>query len=143
MLKEELSTIQGADIMITFKSKGDFSKTTQWLEKLKQKLHIGDLDKYGRAGVEALANATPKDSGTTAQSWYYEIKYENNRASITFLNSNMVGSDGRYEIPLAIILQYGHATKNGGWVEGIDYVNPAIRPVFEKLAKEAWEEVID
>lgn len=128
--------------MIKFKSKGDFSKATRWLERAKEVIHIGELDKYGKAGVAALAAATPKDSGLTAASWYYEIKNENGRATITFLNSNTVGIDGRYEMPLAIILQYGHATKNGGWVEGVDYINPAIRPIFEAIAEDAWKEVV-
>lgn len=125
---------------ITFESKGDFSKLTRWLERARNSIHVGELDKYGKAGVAALAEATPKDSGLTAASWYYEIQNENGRATINFLNSNLVG--GRYQVPLAIILQYGHATKNGGWVEGIDYVNPAIRPIFEAIADEAWKEVI-
>lgn len=127
---------------ITFESKGDFSKLTRWLERARNSIHVGELDKYGKAGVAALAEATPKDSGLTAASWYYEIKIEEGRTRISFLNSNMVGVNGKYEIPLAIILQYGHATKNGGWVEGIDYVNPAIRPIFEAIADEAWKEVI-
>ena len=127
---------------ITFKSKGDFSKLTSWLERAKEGIHIGKLDKYGQAGVAALAEATPKDSGLTAASWYYEITNENGRAIISFNNSNLVGIPGRYEVPLAIILQYGHATKNGHWVEGIDYVNPAIRPIFEAIADNAWKEVI-
>lgn len=127
--------------MITFKSKGDFSKATRWLERARESVHMGILDKYGQAGVAALAEATPKDSGLTAASWYYEITNENGKATINFLNSNMVGSGGRYEIPLAVIIQYGHATKNGGWVEGIDYINPAIRPIFEAIADQAWKEV--
>ena len=127
---------------ITFKSKGDFSKLTSWLERAKEGIHIGKLDKYGQAGVAALAEATPKNSGLTAASWYYEITNENGRAIISFNNSNLVGIPGRYEVPLAIILQYGHATKNGHWVEGIDYVNPAIRPIFEAIADNAWKEVI-
>lgn len=127
---------------ISFKSKGDFSKVTRWLERVKESVHIGELDKYGRAGVAALASATPKDSGLTAASWDYEITNENGRATIAFTNANMVGESGRYQIPLAIILQYGHATKNGGWVEGIDFVNPAIRPIFEAIAQDAWKEVI-
>jgi len=122
--------------MITFKHKGNFSKATSWLERIKETTHSGLLDKYGRAGVEALASATPKDTGTTAASWYYEITNNNGRATITFLNSNI--KDG---VPIAVILQYGHATGNGGWVEGIDYINPAIRPVFESIANEAWKEV--
>lgn len=129
--------------VITFKSKGDFSKTTRWFERVKNAFNIGDLDKYGKAGVAALAEATPKDSGLTAASWDYEIRHdkEKGRATISFINTNMVGIPGRYEIPLAIILQYGHATKNGHWVEGIDYINPAIRPIFEAIADDAWKEV--
>lgn len=127
---------------ITFKSKGDFSKLTSWLERAKESVNLGKLNKFGEAGVAALAEATPKDSGLTAESWYYEITNENGRAIISFNNSNLVGIPGRYEVPLAIILQYGHATKNGHWVEGIDYVNPAIRPIFEAIADNAWKEVI-
>lgn len=128
--------------MFSFKSKGDFSKATRWLERARESIHRGEFDKYGRAGVAALVSATPKDSGLTAASWDYEIRNEKGRVMISFTNNNMVGVGGRYEIPLAIILQYGHATKNGGWVEGIDYINPAIRPIFEAIAEDAWKEVI-
>lgn len=127
---------------IVFKSKGDFSKTIKWLTNAQEAIHTSDLERYGKAGVAALAEATPKDSGLTAASWYYEIKNEKGRATISFLNSNMVGVGGQYQVPLAIILQYGHATRNGGWVEGIDYINPAIRPIFEELADKAWKEVV-
>jgi len=122
--------------MVTFRQKGDFSKATRFLEKAKELVHLGDLDKYGRAGVAALASATPVDSGLTASSWYYEIKNQNGVASISFLNSNI--QDG---VPIAIILQYGHGTGTGGWVEGRDYINPAIQPIFDQIAKQAWEEV--
>ena len=122
--------------MITFRHKGDFSRLTRYLEKAKEVVHLGDLDKYGRAGVAALASATPVDSGKTADSWYYEIQNQNGRASITFLNSNI--NDG---VPIAIILQYGHGTGTGGWVEGRDYINPAIQPIFDKIADDAWKEV--
>lgn len=127
--------------MITFESKGDFSKTTRWLERVKASQFVKKLNKYGEAGVSALMSATPVDSGLTASSWYYEIIQKDERVTITFKNSNMVGAGDRYEVPLAIILQYGHATKNGGWVEGIDYINPAIRPIFEAISEAAWEEV--
>lgn len=127
--------------MITFKSKGDFRKATRWLERVKERAHIGEFDKYGNAGVAALASATPKDSGLTAASWDYEITNKDGRVTISFINTNTVGVPGKYETPLAIILQYGHATKNGGWVEGIDYINPAIRPIFEAIAEDAWKEV--
>lgn len=122
--------------MIEFRQKGDFSKLTNYLEKVREKVKLGDLDRYGREGVAALSSATPKDSGRTASSWYYEIKHENGSSSIVFNNSNI-----NKGVPIAIILQYGHGTKNGGWVEGIDYINPAIQPIFKKIADDAWEEV--
>lgn len=122
--------------MITFKSKGDFSKATRWFERVKNAIHVSDFDKYGRAGVEALASATPKDTGKTAESWSYEIRNQNGRITISYLNSNIIDY-----VPIAVILQYGHATGTGGWVEGIDYINPAIRPIFEKIADDAWKEV--
>lgn len=121
--------------MIRFRQKGDFSNTTRYLEKTRT-IKPEILDQYGQAGVVALASATPKDSGTTASSWRYEIEQTNGSITISFLNSNI--NNG---VPIAIILQYGHATNNGGWVEGIDYINPAIQPVFEELANKAWKEV--
>lgn len=123
--------------MITFRHKGDFSKLTKYLERAKESVNLGILDKYGREGVSALASATPMDTGLTADSWYYTIERQNGRVSLTFQNSNVV--DGWCNI--AIILQYGHGTGTGGWVEGRDYINPAIQPIFDRLAKEAWEEV--
>lgn len=122
--------------MITFRHKGDFSKLTGFLEKAKQAVRIGDLDKYGREGVAALKSATPIDTGKTAESWYYEIINKDGSSMITFNNSNIQNG-----VPIAIILQYGHGTRNGGWVEGRDYINPAIRPIFDKIANEAWREV--
>ena len=122
--------------MIRFKHKGNFSKVTRFLERAKEVVHLGDLDKYGQEGVAALASATPIDSGLTASSWYYEIVNQNGYAKITFYNSNIQNG-----IPIAIILQYGHGTRNGGWVQGRDYINPAIRPIFDKIANEAWKEV--
>lgn len=122
--------------MMTLKSNGDFSKVTNWLERMKESAHIGILDKYGKRGVDALRDATPKDTGKTADSWDYEITNENGRATITFTNSNIQNG-----IPIAVILQYGHATNGGGWVQGIDYINPAIRPVFDEIVNEAWKEV--
>ena len=122
--------------LITFKYKGDFSNLTRFLERAKEVVHMGDLDKYGRAGVEALASATPVDSGETANSWYYEITNSNGSAKITFNNSNIQNG-----VPIAIILQYGHGTGTGGWVEGRDYINPAIQPIFDEIANNAWREV--
>ena len=122
--------------MISFRQKGDFSKLTRFLERAKEAVKIGELDKYGREGVAALASATPIDSGLTASSWYYEIKHENGSVTINFNNSNF--NEG---VPIAIILQYGHGTGTGGWVEGRDYINPAIQPIFDKIADDAWKEV--
>ena len=122
--------------MITFRQKGDFSKLTRYLERVKEVIRRGDLDKYGRAGVAALASATPIDTGLTASSWYYEIEHSNGPAVISFHNSNIQNG-----VPIAIILQYGHGTGTGGWVEGRDYINPAIQPIFDAIANDAWREV--
>ena len=123
--------------MISFRQKGDFSKLSKYFEKMKEAAKIGVLDKYGREGVAALSSATPVESGKTASSWSYEIERQNGAVSIVFKNSNV-----NKGVPIAIILQLGHGTGTGGWVEGRDYINPAIQPIFDKLASEAWEEVI-
>lgn len=122
--------------MISFRQKGDFSKLTNYLEKAKGAVRLSFLDKYGRAGVAALASATPVDSGLTASSWYYEIENKNGVAKLSFHNSNIQNG-----VPIAIILQYGHGTRNGGWVEGRDYINPAIAPIFDQIVESAWREV--
>lgn len=122
--------------MISFEHKGDFSKLSRYLEKAKESVHLGNLDKYGREGVAALASATPVKTGTTANSWYYKIENKKGSVTITFNNSNIQNG-----IPIAIILYYGHGTRNGGWVQGRDYIKPAIRPIFDKIANEAWREV--
>ena len=122
--------------MITIRQKGDFSKLTTFLERSKNAIHIGELDKYGRAGVAALASATPVESGLTASSWYYEIERTRDSVALNFHNSNIQNG-----VPIAIILQYGHGTRNGGWVEGRDYINPAIQPIFDEIANNAWREV--
>ena len=122
--------------MITFRQKGDFSKLTRYFEKVKGVAKLSDLDKYGREGVAALSSATPVDSGLTANSWYYEIERQNGGACIVFKNSNV--NNG---VPIAIILQYGHGTGTGGWVQGRDYINPAIQPIFDRIAADAWKEV--
>lgn len=122
--------------MITFRQKGDFSKLTKFLERAKESVHLGDLDKYGREGVAALASATPVDTGLTANSWHYKIEQRSGSVSIAFYNSNIQNG-----VPIAIILQYGHGTRNGGWVQGRDYINPAIQPVFDKITEDAWREV--
>lgn len=122
--------------MISFRQKGDFSKLNRYLERVKEAAKIGVLDKYGQAGVSALSSATPIESGKTAGSWYYEIKRQNGSVSIEFLNSNI-----NKGVPIAVILQFGHGTGTGGWVQGRDYINPAIQPIFDKIAEDAWKEV--
>ena len=122
--------------MISFNQKGDFSKLTGFLERIKETVKLGDLNRYGREGVRALSDATPVDTGLTASSWHYEIARGKDSVAISFHNSNI-----QKGVSIAIILQYGHGTRNGGWVEGRDYINPAIQPVFDKIAQEAWEEV--
>lgn len=122
--------------MIRFRQRGDFRKATRFLERAKNAVRLGDLDKYGREGVAALASATPVDSGLTASSWQYRVTNKNGTAKITFYNSNIQNG-----VSIAIILQYGHGTGTGGWVEGRDYINPAIQPLFDKIANEAWREV--
>ena len=124
--------------MVTFRHKGNFDKLTIYLQKANKTARLNSLDKYGREGVAALASATPVDTGSTASSWYYEIKRQNGIVALNFCNSNV-----NKGVPIAIILQYGHGTRNGGWVEGRDYINPAIQPIFDKIAKDAWREVTE
>lgn len=121
---------------ITLRNRGDFSKLSGYLERLREKARIGILDKYGRMGVKALSDATPRDTGKTASSWSYQIERDARSATISFSNSNV-----NKGVPIAIILQHGHGTGTGGWVAGRDYINPAIQPVFDRLAEEAWREV--
>ena len=122
--------------MIRFRQKGDFSKLTRFLERAKSVVKAGQLDKYGQEGVAALESATPVDSGETARSWSYKVEHKNGSATISFHNSNIQNG-----VPIAIIIQYGHGTGNGGWVQGRDYINPAIQPIFDKIAESAWREV--
>lgn len=122
--------------IIRMSTKGDFKKANTFFEKLKETVKLGDLDKYGKRGVNALKANTPKDTGLTASSWSYDIQRENDRVTISWYNDNIVDY-----VNIAVILQFGHATKNGGWVEGRDYINPAMRPIFDEIADSAWKEV--
>ena len=122
--------------MITFRHKGDFSKSKRFLQKAKEAVSASELDKYGREGVNALASATPVSTGLTANSWYHTITQKKGYIAISFHNSNIQNG-----VPIAIILQYGHGTRNGGWVEGRDYINPAIQPIFDRITNEVWEKV--
>lgn len=122
--------------MIGFRQKGDFSKTSNFLKRAKELKIRNVLERYGQMGVSALASATPTDTGLTASSWYYKIEMTSTSASLIFCNSNI-----NKGVPIAIILQYGHGTGTGGWVQGRDYINPAIQPIFDKLKSDAWREV--
>ena len=122
--------------MISFKSKGDFKKTQSFLEKAKRLEIQSVLERYGSVGVSALSSATPVESGATASAWYYEVSIKRGAYTITFFNSNV-----NKGVPIAIILQYGHGTRNGGWVNGRDNINPSIQPIFDEIVEEAWKEV--
>lgn len=123
-------------IGIKFTHKGDLSKTEKFLQALKEMNFLKNLDKYGQMGVNALADATPIDTGLTASSWGYEIHHEGQSISIIWTNSNI-----NKGVNIAVILQYGHGTRNGGYVVGRDYINPAMQPIFDQIADEAWMEV--
>lgn len=123
---------------ITFRHRGDFSKTEKFFLCLMNRDYLNVLERYGRAGVATLASATPKESGVTAASWDYEILHNRTNSSITFVNTNIQNG-----VNIAIILQYGHGTGNGGYVVGRDYINPAIQPVFDKMAEDAWREIVN
>lgn len=122
---------------VTFSNKGNFAKLNRYLVNTNRVFRDIDFEKYGKLGVDYLYEATPKDTGLTAASWTYKIrKIQNGHVRIEFWNTNV--KDG---VPIALVIQYGHATKGGGYVEGIDYINPALQPLFDDLAKKAWEEV--
>lgn len=122
--------------MITIEAKGDFKDTRTFLTKMQRGDIFRTLSKYGQIGVSALAQNTPRQTGLTAASWTYEIQEGGGKYSIIWSNTNVVN-----DRPIAVLLQYGHATRNGGWVEGRDYINPALRPIFDKIVAEAWQEV--
>jgi len=124
--------------ILTYKTKGSFENTNKFFKRMSQKNIFKSLDKYGAEGVAALAAATPVDTGKTASSWSYEIRQTDSSVSIIWKNSNIV--DGT---PIAVILQYGHGTATGGYVQGVDYINPALRPIFDKITKKIWKEVTD
>lgn len=122
--------------MIKVTTKGDFSKAYGFIERVKEVIHRGVFDKYGQMGVEALYNATPKRTGKTAASWYYKITRSKGKVSIEWCNSNVQNGTN-----IAVILQYGHSTRQGTYVRGRDYINPAMRSVFDQIAADMWKEV--
>ena len=121
---------------VNFEVSGGFTKTERFLNRMKRREYLNVLDEFGRDGVQALRNATPVDSGATAEAWDYEIKRTRNYTEIVWTNSNI--NDG---VPIAVILQYGHGTGTGGYVQGRDYIHPGIRPIFDKIAEKAWKVV--
>ncbi len=122
--------------MITVSGSGSFHKTESFLNSMQRGDAFALLDSFGRAGVDALAAATPQDSGLTAASWVYEVERKRGRYSITWRNTNV--HDGAV---IAILIQYGHGTGTGGYIQGRDYINPAIQPLFDKIADAVWEQV--
>lgn len=122
--------------VIEFKHKGNFRKTDGFLKNLKYFSIDQILDYYGQKGVEALKATTPVDTGKTASSWHYEIVKEDGKTSVVWKNSNI-----KDWVNVAVIIQYGHATSSGSWVEGIDYINPALQPIFNQIAEDAWNEI--
>lgn len=121
---------------ISITHRGEYSKITMYLKNLLRKDYTSIVRKYADQGLEALREYTPKDTGLTANSWSYEIEQTRTSIKVTYLNSNV-----NKHINIALIIQYGHGTGTGGWVEGIDYINPALKPVFEQMAAECWREV--
>lgn len=128
--------------LITFSQKGSFSKTTKFLNRVLKRDYLNILDKYGQMGVEALKTVTPKDSGLTAESWTYEITNDKKTCKIAWYNTNNVTNKTGYNFNVAVLLRYGHANRNGGWVEPNDFITPAMQPILEQLAQEAWDAII-
>lgn len=124
--------------MIKIEANSNFTKTNTFFQRLLEKVKLSSLDKWGRKGVEALSSATPVDTGKTASSWFYRIERDQNGVKLVWLNSNV--NDG---VNIALIIQYGHVSRNGVYVEGRDYINPVLTPIFDEIEKDAWKEVKD
>lgn len=123
--------------IISVKQHGSFNTTEKFLKRMREKRFYNKLQKYGQAGVDALLQATPKDTGKTAASWSYEVVYSDGAVSIRWNNSNLAEAG----MPVAVLIQYGHATRGGTYVQGIDFINPALRPIFDEIANSVWKEV--
>lgn len=122
---------------IVITSKGTFAQTFRFLRRIRDKKFIEQAKKYGQMGVDALREATPKDTGLTSESWSYEIHSTGSSFTISWTNSNQ-----NHGVYIAVLIQYGHGLKNGGYVQGRDYINPAMQPLFDQIANEMWVEVI-
>lgn len=121
--------------MIRITSSGDLRKTDAFLKRLQKRDIYSDLDRYGQMGVDVLSNATPIDSSLTANSWKYRV-IKGKRPGIEWYNTNVVGG-----IPVVILIQYGHGTGTGGYVQGRDFINPSIKPIFDKIVADVWKKV--
>lgn len=137
-MKETKSSLtrRGDLLLIGFQTRGELRRSTAYLQRLLNLSKLEILNRYGEIGVAALQNATPVDTGRTADSWYFTTEIGPGSSKLIFHNSNI-----NKGVPIAIILQYGHCTGTGGYVEGVDYINPALAPVFEQLSDELWKEV--
>ena len=122
--------------MITITAKGDYKQTKKFLRKISKQSFLKGLERYGDTGVRALSSATPVESGATAASWAYDIQTTKNTLSIVWYNTNIVSG-----VPVAVLIQYGHGTGTGGYVQGIDYINPALKPIFDEILDKVWKEV--
>lgn len=123
-------------IKLVAKGGSKFSKTDTFFQRILEKVKLSSLDSWGRKGVNALSSATPRDTGLTAESWYYQIVRTKDGVRIQWLNSNV--NNG---VNIALIIQYGHAARNGVFIEGRDYINPALEPIFDSIEESAWKEV--
>lgn len=128
---------------VTFKQTGSFSNTIKFMNRVLKRDYLNILNTYGQKGVSALAAATPKDTGLTSESWTYDIVSNKTSTTISWYNTNEVTNKTGYNFNIVILLQYGHATRNGGWVEGFDFINPAMKPIFDELAEKAWNAIIE
>lgn len=117
-------------------SEGSFAKTTRFLEFLQSGKMFNNLSSYGQRGVDALSSATPVETGETAGDWGYQIGHSHGQVAISWFNTH--NEDG---VNIAIIIQYGHGTGTGGWVQGRDFINPAMRPIFDKILEDVWRQV--
>jgi len=137
MQHDDVQLDREVNFMIHLKTHGSYKRTISFLDRLLEFFNKGGLNKYGERGIKALEEATPKDTGLTSKSWTYKVVHEHGKVSLVWSNTNVQNG-----VNIAIILQYGHATRRGTWIEGRDYINPAMRSVFDSISREAWEEMM-
>lgn len=122
--------------MFSRSTSGSFDNTMKFLNRMKSEKMFDNLDRFGRQGVDALRSATPIETGLAGKSWGYQIGHTNGQVSISWFNTDVEGG-----VNIAVILQYGHGTGTGGWVQGRDYINPSMRPIFDKILDDVWKQV--